>query len=74
MKTFNIKFKKDKPIYIELYEYIKNLIINKQLKPKEKLPSKRYLATYLNISLNTVIEALPLANNNNNNNEDEEAK
>ena len=60
MKTFNIKFKKDKPLYIELYEYIKNLIIDKKLKPKEKLPSKRYLATYLNISLNTVIEAYNL--------------
>lgn len=60
MKTFNITFKKEKALYIELYEYIKDLILTKKLLPNEKLPSKRVLSTYLDISLNTVIEAYNL--------------
>ena len=60
MKTLNVEFKHEKALYIELYEYIKGEILSKRLSPKEKLPSKRVLATYLNISLNTVIEAYNL--------------
>lgn len=60
MKKFDIEFKKEKPLYIELYEYIKEAIINKDLKPNEKLPSKRVLSTYLSISINTVILAYNL--------------
>ena len=43
--------------YIELYEKIVNLINENELKPKEKLPSKRDLAIDLNVSINTVINA-----------------
>ena len=60
MKNFNINFTNNNPLYIELYNYIKNLILNKELSPNEKLPSKRTLSTYLGISLNTVIEAYNL--------------
>ena len=60
MKKFNINFTNNNPLYIELYNYIKNLILNKELSPNEKLPSKRSLSTYLGISLNTVIEAYNL--------------
>lgn len=60
MKKFDIIFKKEKPLYIELYDYIKEAIIHKELKPNEKLPSKRVLSTYLSISINTVILAYNL--------------
>ncbi len=60
MKKFDFTFEKKAPIYIELYNKIKELILNKTLKPNEKLPSKRTLSTYLDISLNTVIEAYNL--------------
>ena len=36
MKKFDIIFKKEKPLYIELYDYIKEAIIHKELKPNEK--------------------------------------
>ena len=60
MIKFKINFTNSSPIYIELYNYIKKLILDKSLKPNEKLPSKRVLSDYLGISLNTVIEAYNL--------------
>ena len=60
MKKLNISLKGEGPLYKELYNKIKELILNKSLKPNEKLPSKRVLSTYLGISLNTVIEAYNL--------------
>lgn len=60
MIKFNFTFENKGPIYIELYNKIKELILNKKIKPNEKLPSKRNLSTYLNISINTVIEAYNL--------------
>ncbi len=43
-----------KPLYIQIYEYFKHEIEKGNLKPCEKLPSKRKLATALSISVNTV--------------------
>ncbi|WP_245612043.1 GntR family transcriptional regulator [endosymbiont 'TC1' of Trimyema compressum] len=43
-----------KPLYEQLYDYIKNEIVSEQIKPKSKLPSKRKLANHLQVSLNTV--------------------
>ena len=45
---------------MQTQQRVKNLILNKELSPNEKLPSKRTLSTYLGISLNTVIEAYNL--------------
>ena len=60
MTKFDIKFNGGSPLYQELYNYIKKLILDKKLSPNEKLPSKRTLSNYLGISLNTVIEAYNL--------------
>ncbi len=60
MTKFDIQFTNNSPLYIELYNYIKKLILEKKLSPNEKLPSKRNLSNYLGISLNTVIEAYNL--------------
>lgn len=46
-----------KPIYTQLYEYIKAIILNEDVQSGERLPSIRYLAKHLNISKNTVITA-----------------
>lgn len=43
-----------KPLYIQLADFIKHEIRKKHILPNEKLPSKRKLATHLQISLNTV--------------------
>lgn len=49
-----IDFKIKKPIYIQIYDYIKNEILEGKIKTDEKLPSIRLLAENLNISKTTV--------------------
>lgn len=44
----------DKPIYYQLYEYIKQEILNGNIKSPEKLPSLRKLSKHLQLSKNTV--------------------
>jgi GntR family transcriptional regulator/MocR family aminotransferase len=44
----------NKPIYYQLYEYIKEEILNGNIKGEAKLPSLRKLSQYLNLSKNTV--------------------
>ncbi len=60
MRQLSINFSNKEAKYIELYNYIKNAITSGQLPPNEKLPSKRMMADYLNISLNTVMQAYDL--------------
>ncbi|NMM63628.1 PLP-dependent aminotransferase family protein [Clostridium sp. P21] len=50
-------YSKNTPLYLQLYEYIKNQIQIGTIKPETKLPSKRKLATYLGISQNTIYTA-----------------
>lgn len=45
---------KNTPLYLQLYEYIKNQIQNGVIKPETKLPPKRKLSEYLGISQNTI--------------------
>lgn len=45
---------KNTPLYMQLYEYIKQEIENGTIKSDTKLPSKRKLANYLGISQNTI--------------------
>jgi GntR family transcriptional regulator/MocR family aminotransferase len=47
----------DKPLYIQLANYIKQEILSGRIKPTEKLPSKRNLSNYLGLSLNTIQSA-----------------
>lgn len=60
MRLLSINFSNKEAKYIELYNYIKKAITSGQLPPNEKLPSKRMMANYLNISLNTVMQAYDL--------------
>lgn len=57
MITYNLDKRNDKPIYIYLYECIKNDILFGVLKPNEKLPSKRSLSKQLQVSLITIENA-----------------
>lgn len=52
--TFAFSDNKYKPLYYQLYNYIKTEIQNGNIKYNDKLPSKRKLASHLKISLNTV--------------------
>ena len=54
MLTYNFPDNKEKPLYEYLYNFIKEDILKGNIKPNEKLPSKRNLAKQLKLSLVTV--------------------
>lgn len=54
MLTLNLEPNKPQPIYMQIYQYIKNEILQHHLTPGTKLPSKRSLAAQLGISTITV--------------------
>lgn len=54
MLLFQLEREGDKPLYDQLYNGIKEAIISKKIAVGEKLPSKRKLADFLNISQTTI--------------------
>lgn len=54
---FQLDMRSRKPIYEQLVDKMKELIINEVLKPDEQLPSVRTLATELTINPNTIQKA-----------------
>ncbi|ULT57638.1 GntR family transcriptional regulator [Neobacillus drentensis] len=54
---FELDIRSRKPIYEQLVEKMKELIMNEVLKPDEQLPSVRTLATELTINPNTIQKA-----------------
>ena len=48
------KKKSDYPLYLEIYEYYKNLILLGRMKPGEKLPSIRRCALERQVSKTTI--------------------
>jgi GntR family transcriptional regulator len=54
---FELDMRSRKPIYEQLVDKLKELIINEVLKPEEQLPSVRTLATQLSINPNTIQKA-----------------
>jgi GntR family transcriptional regulator/MocR family aminotransferase len=57
MLTYIFNNTKNQPLYLQLYNFIKNDIINGKIPPEEKLPSKRKLAEHLKISVITIEQA-----------------
>ena len=51
-------FKNDTPIYIQIIEYIKTMIISKKYLPNQKLPSVRELSLFFEVNPNTIQKAL----------------
>jgi GntR family transcriptional regulator len=54
---FELDMRSRKPIYEQLVDKMKELIMNEVLKPDEQLPSVRTLATQLTINPNTIQKA-----------------
>ena len=52
-----VNFEEGKALYLQLYDYIKEDIIQNRMAKDTKLPSKRDLAHHLGISVNTVSSA-----------------
>lgn len=51
---FDIKLDKSSPVYIQISNYIKSMILKGMIRKDEKLPSTRELASLLKVSRNTV--------------------
>ena len=49
-----IEFNNNMPIYLQICEYIKDMVYTKQLKPGDLAPSIRKLALEINVNPNTV--------------------
>ena len=58
--NFEIKKSKNKKLYIQLYEEIKNIILTKQILPNEKLPSVRQLVNRFSLNSSTILKAYKL--------------
>jgi GntR family transcriptional regulator len=54
---FELDIRSRKPIYEQLLEKLKEMIIRKELEPDEKLPSVRTLSQELSINPNTIQKA-----------------
>ncbi|MCM3121801.1 MULTISPECIES: GntR family transcriptional regulator [unclassified Mesobacillus] len=54
---FELDLRSRKPIYEQLVDKMKELIINEVLKPDEQLPSVRHMAQQLTINPNTIQKA-----------------
>ena len=50
----------EKPLYIQIYEGILNLIKQNKLEPGEKLPAIRKLSSFLNVNTVTIVSAYKL--------------
>ncbi len=57
MNNFNFNLNNNSPLYLQIYNGIKNNIINNTFKYNDKLPSKRKYALDLNVSINTIMNA-----------------
>ena len=55
--VFDINLTKDKPAYLQIKDYIKDMILKGMLFKDEKLPSTRELSLRLKVSRNTIIAA-----------------
>ncbi|SFC50556.1 transcriptional regulator, GntR family [Alkalibacterium subtropicum] len=53
----NVSFNKRDPIYLQVMQYFKRLIVSGELNPGSEMPSRRQLANQLKINPNTVQRA-----------------
>ena len=54
---FSLRFNKEAPVYEQLVNHIKKMIIKRVLLPDEKMPSVRELARQLTLNPNTIQKA-----------------
>lgn len=57
MITYDLRKRGTEPIYVFLYKNIRDDILDGNIRPNEKLPSKRAFANNLNVGVNTVANA-----------------
>ncbi len=55
--NLTVDFRSGVPIYLQVVEQIKQMVLNGELKPDDQLPTVRTLATELRVNFNTVARA-----------------
>ncbi|MGL6107662.1 PLP-dependent aminotransferase family protein [Romboutsia sp.] len=63
MEKYNIKLDNSTKKYLQIYNYIKNLIIEKELKEHEKLPPIRRLSQTIGVNNTTIVKVYELLEN-----------
>ena len=60
MDKYKLKFENDNSKYIQIYNHIKQLIVQGQIKEHEKLPPIRKLADYISVNNATIVKVYEL--------------
>ena len=63
MERYNIKFNDNTKKYLQIYNHIKDMILNKELKDHEKLQPIRKLSEFIKVNNTTVVKAYELLEN-----------
>lgn len=53
----DLKLTEDRPVYIQVKDYLKRLMLKGGLQPNQKLPSTRELSTLMKVSRSTILLA-----------------
>ena len=57
LKTIQVDFRADTPIYIQIVDQIRRQVISGELSPNDQLPTVRQLASELRVNFNTIARA-----------------
>jgi GntR family transcriptional regulator len=60
MMHIQLDFRSGQPIYIQIVEQIRQMVVNGELRPGDQLPTVRQLAADLRVNFNTVARAYRL--------------
>lgn len=63
MEKYNIKLNKETVKYLQIYNHIKKIIVEKQIKENEKLPPIRKLAQHIGVNNTTIVKVYELLEN-----------
>ena len=63
MEKYDIKLEKEAVKYLQIYNYIKKMIVEKEIKEHEKLPPIRKLAQYIGVNNTTIVKVYELLEN-----------
>ena len=63
MEKYKLELNKESSKYLQIYNYIKKLIIDNKIKEHEKLPPIRKLANYMNVNNATIVKVYELLEN-----------
>lgn len=60
MDKYKLQMEDNIPKYLQIYNHIKNMVINSQINPNQKLPPIRTMAKILNVNNTTIVKSYEL--------------